>query len=94
MYRNTGEDFSGSESSQRSEKGTKTMMTITALFLFVLVFGKLMISAIKLGWGVLKVVVFAVLLPAIVLFMIFSGLVWLAISVMLVAGLVGMAVTA
>ena len=70
------------------------MITMIALFLFVLVFGRLMIFAIKLGWGLFKVVAFVVLLPAIVLFMIFAGFVGLAVSVIAVTVLISMAAVA
>ncbi len=75
-------------------KEDETMLTFIALILFVAVFGRLLLFAIKLGWGIIKFVGFLVFLPAIILGLILTGIVSVAIPAMLVIGLISLAATA
>ncbi|MCR4740398.1 MAG: hypothetical protein K5886_09110 [Lachnospiraceae bacterium] len=62
------------------------MLTLLMMILFFAVFGKLLGFAIRLGWGMLKIVVYLVFLPAIVLMMILGGLVYVALPILIIAG--------
>lgn len=75
-------------------KEGKQMLTLISVLLFLAVFGRLMLFAIKLGWGILKFVGFLVFLPAIILGLIITGVVSIAIPVLIVIGLVSLTVTA
>ncbi len=66
------------------------MLTMIMMILFFVVFGKMIGFAIKVGWGIFKIVAYLILLPAIVLMMIFGGLLYLAFPILIVAGLAGM----
>ena len=70
------------------------MLTLISVLLFLVVFGRLMLFAIKLGWGILKFVGFLVFLPAIILGLIITGVVSIAIPALIVIGLVSLTVTA
>ncbi|MCR5589954.1 MAG: hypothetical protein K6F73_00305 [Lachnospiraceae bacterium] len=70
------------------------MLTIISLVLFMMIFGKLLVLALKVGWGILKVSVFLIFLPVIVLSLIFGGMIFLALPIILIAGIAGTAVGA
>ncbi len=67
------------------------MLTIICFILFLMVLFKLIGIAFKVGWGILKIAVFFVCFPVVVLALIFGGLVVLALPVILIAGAIGMA---
>ena len=67
------------------------MMTLIITIMFLIVFGKLLIFALKVGWGIFKIAAYLIFLPAIVLMMIFGGLFYIALPILIIAGIVGMA---
>ena len=70
------------------------MLTILMMIMFFAVFGKLLFFALKVGWGMLKIAVYLIFLPAIVLMLIFGGLLYVALPILIIAGIVGMAARA
>ncbi len=70
------------------------MLTIISLVLFMMVFGRLLAFAFKVGWGIFKIAAFLIFLPVIVLVMIFSGLFVFALPVMVIIGIAGLAARA
>ncbi|GEM_PF-4232406 len=70
------------------------MFTAICFVLFLMVFFKLLGIAIKVGWGLLKVALYLVVFPTVVLAMIFGGFVFIALPIILIAGATGMAVGA
>ena len=68
------------------------MLTILTLIIFFAVFGRLFIFGLKLGWGIMKLVGFVVFLPLIILAMIFGGLAFVALPILVIAGIVSLAV--
>jgi hypothetical protein len=64
------------------------------MIMFFAVFGKLLGFAFKVGWGMLKIAAYLIFLPAIVLMLIFGGLFYVALPILIVAGIVGMAARA
>ena len=69
-------------------------MTLLMMIMFFAVFGKLLGFAFKVGWGMLKIAAYLIFLPAIVLMLIFGGLFYVALPILIVAGIVGMAARA
>ncbi len=65
------------------------MITLMTLLLFMMVFGRLMVFALEFGWGMCKIAAYLIFLPAVVLLMIFGGLFYIALPILLVIGLVG-----
>ena len=70
------------------------MITLISLIFFVAVFGKLLFFALKVGWGIMKFVLYLLLLPAIVLGLIFGGLAYIALPVLIIIGIASLAKTA
>ena len=70
------------------------MLTLLIMIMFFAVFGKLLGFAFKVGWGMLKIAAYLIFLPAIVLMMIFGGLLYVALPILIIAGIVGMAARA
>ena len=70
------------------------MLTLFMMIMFFAVFGKLLGFAFKVGWGMLKIAAYLIFLPAIVLMLIFGGLFYVALPILIIAGIVGMAARA
>lgn len=70
------------------------MFTAICFVLFLMVFFKLLGIAIKVGWGLLKVALYLVVFPTVVLAMIFGGFVFIALPIILIAGATGIVVGA
>lgn len=70
------------------------MLTLIMMIMFFSVFGKLLGFAFKVGWGMLKIAAYLIFLPAIVLMLIFGGLFYVALPILIIAGIVGMAARA
>ena len=70
------------------------MLTLIMMIMFFSVFGKLLGFAFKVGWGMLKIAAYLIFLPAIVLMLIFGGFLYVALPILIVAGIVGMAAKA
>ena len=66
------------------------MLTLLMMIMFFAVFGKLIGFAFKVGWGMFKIAAYLIFLPAIVLMMIFGGLFYVALPILVVVGIVGM----
>ena len=63
---------------------------LTALFIILMfaVFGKMIIFAFKASWGILKVLLTIVIFPLFLIGLFFSGLVYIALILLLIAGIV------
>ena len=70
------------------------MYTAICFILFLLVFFKLLGIAFKLGWGILKVSVFLIVFPVVVLSLILGGLITVALPIILITGATGVTMTA
>ncbi len=70
------------------------MLTLLMMIMFFVVFGKLLGFAFKVGWGMFKIAAYLVFLPAIVLMLIFGGLLYVALPILIIAGIFGMAARA
>ena len=67
-------------------------MLITVLFLILLftIFGKLLSIAIKAAWGITKILFSIVFLPLVLIGLFFSGLVYVALIVLVIVGIVSL----
>ena len=70
------------------------MLTLLMMIKFFAVFGKLVGFAFKVGWRMLKIAAYLIFLPAIVLMMIFGGLLYVSLPILILAGIFGMAARA
>ncbi|HCM91050.1 MAG TPA: hypothetical protein DIS78_00570 [Lachnospiraceae bacterium] len=70
------------------------MLTLLMMIMFFAVFGKLLGFAFKVGWGMLKIAVYLIFLPAVVLMLIFGGFLYVALPILIIAGIAGMAARA
>ena len=70
------------------------MLTMLMMIMFFFFFLKLLGFAFKVGWGMLKIAAYLIFLPAIVLMLIFGGLFYVALPILIVAGIAGMAARA
>jgi len=70
------------------------MFTIITTILFFMVFFKLIGFAFRLGWGIMKIAVFLVLFPVLTLGLLLGGLVFLALPIILIAAVAGIATAA
>lgn len=66
------------------------MFTAICFILFLMVFFKLLGIAFKVGWGILKIALYLIVFPVLVLTLIFSGLIFVALPIILIAGATGM----
>lgn len=66
------------------------MFTILFIILMLIIFVKLFIFSIKACWGLTKIIFTVILLPLFLLVLVFSGLMYLALPILIVAGIVAM----
>ena len=65
------------------------MITLFIIFM-LLIFGKLGIFALKAAWGITKLVFFLMFLPGILIVMVFAGLIYLALPLLIIVGIVSL----
>ena len=66
------------------------MLEILFTGLLFVVFGKLLIFALKASWGITKILFSVVLLPIVLIALVFMGLIYLALPILLVIGIVSL----
>lgn len=66
------------------------MFTMLFILMMFIVFVKLFIFGIKACWGLTKIVFTVILLPLFLLVLVFSGLMYFAVPILIVAGIVAM----
>lgn len=64
------------------------MITLIFLILMIVVFGKMLIWAIKAAWGITKILLRLVLLPLILIGLAAAGLIYIAIIIVVICGIV------
>lgn len=62
------------------------MFTLLFTCLTFIIFGKLLIFAIKASWGLAKILVTVLFLPFILIVLVVAGLIYLAVPLLLIAG--------
>jgi hypothetical protein len=73
----------------RAEGGMCMLEVLFAIGLIWLLW-KLIVLAVKAAWGITKVLVFIIFLPLILIGLVIGGLVYIAIPILIVAGIVGL----
>lgn len=66
------------------------MLEILFAICMLWVFGKLLIFGIKAAWGISKILVTVIFLPAILIGMVIGGLIYIAFPLVLVIGIIGL----
>ena len=66
------------------------MLNLLFVILMIMVFGKLIGFAIRAAWGISKVLVTLVFLPLILIGLVLGGLIYLALPILIVVGLVAL----
>lgn len=65
------------------------MITLFIIFM-LLIFGKLGIFALKAAWGITKLIFFLMFLPGILIVMALAGLIYLALPLLIIVGIVSL----
>ncbi len=71
-------------------KEVSVMMTLLFMILFFGIFGKLIGFAFRASWSIMKVMLYIVFLPAILMIMLFGGLIYIALPILVIVGLVSL----
>lgn len=66
------------------------MLNLLFAILMIMVFGKLIGFAIRAAWGISKVLITLVFLPLILIGLVLGGLIYLALPILIVVGLVAL----
>lgn len=66
------------------------MLTLIFMVLMVVVFGKLILFAIKATWGITKILFSFVLFPIVLIGLFLGGLVYIALPILVIAGIVAL----
>lgn len=66
------------------------MITILFWLLMLAVFGRLVGLAIRMAWGITKLVCSFLLLPLILIGLVFAGLIYLALPILIIVGIVSL----
>lgn len=66
------------------------MLTILFFVLLFGIFGKLIWFAVKAAWGITKILFSIVFLPIVLLVLFFSGLVYVALGLLVIIGIVSL----
>ena len=69
---------------------SRQMLNLLFTILMIMVFGKLIGFAIRAAWGISKVIVTLVFLPLILIGLVLGGLIYLALPILIVVGLVAL----
>ena len=64
------------------------MLTLLFIILMFIIFGKLLIFAIKATWGIAKILFTVVLLPLVLIGLVIAGLMYIAFPVLLIVGVI------
>ena len=63
------------------------MLSILFSILMILVFGKILLFAIKAAWGVAKIITALIFLPVILIALVMSGLIFVALPILILIGI-------
>ena len=66
------------------------MMTLLFMVLFFGIFGKLIGFAFRASWSIMKVMLYIVFLPAILMIMLFGGLIYIALPILVIVGVISL----
>lgn len=77
------------------ENVKEVMIMLTALFIlaFVWFMWKVIALAIKMTWGLLKVGIYVIFLPIVMIGLFFGGLIYIALPLAIIGGIIALAVS-
>ena len=71
-------------------KGCELMLTALFIIMLIIVFGKILILALKAAWGIGKIVLTVIFLPVILIIMAISGLLSVAFTLLVFVGIISL----
>ena len=73
----------------------EVMIMLTALFIlaFVWFMWKVIALAIKMTWGLLKVGIYVIFLPIVIIGLFFGGLIYIALPLAIIGGIIALAIS-
>lgn len=69
------------------------MFTLLFTILTFIIFGKLLIFAVKASWGLARILVTVVFFPLVLIVLVVAGVIYLAVPLLLIAGVVSLVKT-
>lgn len=69
------------------------MFTLLFIVFTFIIFGKLFMFALKASWGIVKILFAVLLLPMILILLVVAGLVYIALPVLLIVGVISLIVS-
>lgn len=77
------------------ENMKEVMIMLTALFIlaFVWFMWKVIALAIKMTWGLLKVGIYVIFLPIVIIGLFFGGLIYIALPLAIIGGIIALAIS-
>lgn len=77
------------------ENMKEVMIMLTALFIlaFVWFMWKIIALAIKMTWGLLKVGIYVIFLPIVIIGLFFGGLIYIALPLAIIGGIIALAIS-
>ncbi len=75
---------------ERTDSRRYDMFTVLFTILTFIVFGKLLIFAIKASWGLARILVTVLFLPFVMIGLVVAGFVYLAVPLLVVAGVISL----
>mgnify|MGYP000906660046 FL=1 len=77
------------------ENMKEVMIMLTALFIFAFVWfmWKVIALAIKMTWGLLKVGIYVIFLPIVIIGLFLGGLIYIALPLAIIGGIIALAIS-
>ena len=69
------------------------MFTLLFIIFTFIIFGKLFMFALKASWGIVKILFAVLLLPMLLILLVVAGLVYIALPVLLIVGVISLIVS-
>lgn len=66
------------------------MLNILFTILMIMVFGKILIFALRATWGITRILFSVVILPFVLVFLVIQGLIFIALPVLAIIGLISL----
>lgn len=66
------------------------MFTLIFTILTFIIFGKLLIFAVKASWGLARILVTVIFMPLVLIMLVVAGFLYLAVPLLLIAGVVSL----
>lgn len=66
------------------------MFTLLFIIFTFIIFGKLFMFALKASWGIVKILFTVLLLPVVLILLVVAGLVYIALPVLLIVGVISL----